>query len=92
MTRPRYIISNCLQGFLTDSGDVNLDRVQLIMSDLGDVEDEIFKKRQENELAFKQREKDKKRRHEIISSFKPKWIPAGQFAPNVKFLYYYCIV
>ncbi|EFN70493.1 5'-3' exoribonuclease 2-like protein [Camponotus floridanus] len=69
-------------GFLTDSGDVNLDRVQLIMSDLGDVEDEIFKKRQQNELAFKQREKDKKRRQEIISNFKPKWIPAGQFAPT----------
>ncbi|XP_032671869.1 5'-3' exoribonuclease 2 homolog [Odontomachus brunneus] len=69
-------------GFLTDSGDVNLDRVQLIMSDLAEVEDEIFKKRQENELAFKQREKDKKRRNEIISNFKPKWIPAGQFAPN----------
>jgi len=56
------------------------------MSDLGDVEDEIFKKRQQNELAFKQREKDKKRRHEIISNFKPKWIPAGQFAPTVRFL------
>lgn len=69
-------------GFLTDSGDVNLDRVQLIMSDLGDVEDEIFKKRQQNELAFKQREKDKKKRNEIISSFKPTWIPAGQFAPT----------
>ncbi|XP_012232131.1 5'-3' exoribonuclease 2 homolog isoform X1 [Linepithema humile] len=69
-------------GFLTDSGDVNLDRVQLIMSDLGDMEDEIFKKRQQNELAFKQREKDKKRRHEIISNFKPKWITAGQFAPT----------
>lgn len=69
-------------GFLTDSGDVNLDRVQLIMSDLGDVEDEIFKKRQQNELAFRQREKDKKKRNEIISNFKPTWIPAGQFAPN----------
>ncbi|XP_026830546.1 5'-3' exoribonuclease 2 homolog isoform X2 [Ooceraea biroi] len=69
-------------GFLTDSGDVNLDRVQLIMSDLGDAEDEIFKKRQQNELAFRQREKDKKRRHEIISNFKPKWIPTGQFAPT----------
>ncbi|KAJ9576834.1 hypothetical protein L9F63_006608, partial [Diploptera punctata] len=42
-------------GFLTDSGNVNLDRVQLIMADLGSVEDEIFKKRQENEIAFKQR-------------------------------------
>ncbi|KAL6261185.1 hypothetical protein P5V15_008709 [Pogonomyrmex californicus] len=69
-------------GFLTDSGDVNLDRVQLIMSDLGDVEDEIFKKRQQNELAYKQREKEKKKRSEVISSFKPTWIPAGQFAPT----------
>ncbi|CAL7949582.1 unnamed protein product [Xylocopa violacea] len=69
-------------GFLTDSGDVNLDRVQLIMSELGDVEDEIFKKRQQNELAFKQREKDKKRRLLAISNNKPKWIPTGQFAPT----------
>ncbi|XP_015439887.1 PREDICTED: 5'-3' exoribonuclease 2 homolog [Dufourea novaeangliae] len=69
-------------GFLTDSGDVNLDRVQLIMSDLGDVEDEIFKKRQQNEIAFKQREKVKKARLQAISNYKPKWIPTGQFAPT----------
>ncbi|XP_043483313.1 5'-3' exoribonuclease 2 homolog [Leptopilina heterotoma] len=68
-------------GFLTENGDVNLDRVQLIMSDLGNMEDEIFKKRQQNELAFKQREKNKKRRMEAISNFKPQWVPSGQFAP-----------
>nr|KAF7439012.1 hypothetical protein H0235_001403 [Vespula pensylvanica] len=68
-------------GFLTDSGDVNLDRVQMIMSELGEVEDEIFKKRQQNELAFKQREKDKKKRLKALSNYKPKWIPTGQFAP-----------
>ncbi|XP_017883576.1 5'-3' exoribonuclease 2 homolog [Ceratina calcarata] len=68
-------------GFLTDSGDVNLDRVQMILSELGEVEDEIFKKRQQNELAFKQREKDKKRRLLGISNNRPKWIPTGQFAP-----------
>lgn len=70
-------------GFLTDSGDVNLDRVQLILSDLGEMEDEIFKKRQANEIAFKQREKTKKRRLEAISNFKPSWIPTGQFAPTM---------
>ncbi|XP_014299681.1 5'-3' exoribonuclease 2 homolog [Microplitis demolitor] len=70
-------------GFLTDSGDVNLDRVQLILSDLGEAEDEIFKKRQANEIAFKQREKSKKRRLEAISNFKPSWIPTGQFAPTM---------
>ncbi|XP_033216725.1 5'-3' exoribonuclease 2 homolog [Belonocnema kinseyi] len=69
-------------GFLTDSGDVNLDRVQMIMSDLGNMEDEIFKKRQQNEIAFKQREKNKKRRMESISNFKPNWVPCGQFAPT----------
>lgn len=40
-------------GWLTNSGEVYLDRVQLIMADLGDVEDEIFKKRQQDEIAFK---------------------------------------
>lgn len=70
---------------MTDSGDVNLDHVQVIMSELGDVEDEIFKKRQQNKVAFKQREKEKKKRNEIISSFKPTWILAGQFAPTVRF-------
>ncbi|XP_031786380.1 5'-3' exoribonuclease 2 homolog [Nasonia vitripennis] len=69
-------------GFLTNSGDVNLDRVQLILNDLGNVEDEIFKKRQQNELAFKAREKNKRRRNEAISNYKPSWTPVGQFAPN----------
>lgn len=55
------------------------------MSELGSVEDEIFKKRQQNELAFKQREKDKKRRLLGVGNNKPKWIPTGQFAPTVCF-------
>jgi 5''-3'' exonuclease len=71
-----------LQGFLTDSGNVNLDRVQLIMGDLGNVEDEIFKKRQQNEIAFKEREKAKKRRAKL-SQGGPAWVPQGQFAPQV---------
>lgn len=74
---------------MTENGDVNLDRVQLIMSDLGNMEDEIFKKRQQNELAFKQREKNKKRRMEAISNFKPQWVPAGQFAPIVSIFLQY---
>ena len=68
---------------MTNSGDVNLDRVQLILSDLGNVEDEIFKKRQQNELSFKAREKNKRRRNEAISNYKPNWTPVGQFAPKV---------
>lgn len=48
------------RGWLTDSGDVNLDRVQVIMSELGLVEDEIFKRRQQSELNFKARDKAKR--------------------------------
>ncbi|XP_026332870.1 5'-3' exoribonuclease 2 homolog [Hyposmocoma kahamanoa] len=49
------------RGWITDSGDVNLDRVQVIMDELGHVEDEIFKRRHQNELNFKARDKAKKR-------------------------------
>lgn len=70
-------------GFLTDSGDVNLDRVQMIMSELGKAEDAIFKQRQQNELRFKQIQKNRKRQ-EAISYAKPKFLPGGQFAPMVK--------
>lgn len=68
-------------GYLTDSGLVNPQRVQLIMSELGEVEDEIFKRRQENELSFRRRAKDRKKRMKLMNS-KPAWVPAGQFAPN----------
>ncbi|XP_068081097.1 5'-3' exoribonuclease 2 homolog [Anabrus simplex] len=69
-------------GFLTDSGNVNLDRVQLILSNLGEVEDVIFKKRQQNEIAFKEREKQKKKRAKLIQDFRPRWTPQGQYAPT----------
>lgn len=69
-------------GWLTNSGEVYLDRVQLILADLGDVEDEIFKMRQENELAFRARDKAKKQRMKRMKNFKPKWVPGGQFAPQ----------
>lgn len=70
---------------MTDSGDVNLDRVQLIMSELGKMEDGIFKKRQDNELAFKAREKAKRRRSEGFNQWKPDWrlVKDTQFAPKV---------
>ncbi|CAK1547505.1 unnamed protein product [Leptosia nina] len=48
------------KGWITDSGDVNLDRVQVIMDELGRVEDEIFRRRHQNEVSFKAREKAKK--------------------------------
>ncbi|XP_014274858.1 5'-3' exoribonuclease 2 homolog [Halyomorpha halys] len=47
-------------GFITDSGEVNLDRVQLIMTHLGQTEDQIFRKRRVNENNFRRRLKQKK--------------------------------
>ncbi|KAK3093485.1 hypothetical protein FSP39_016304 [Pinctada imbricata] len=68
-------------GFLTNSGVVNLERVQLVMSDLGKVEDEIFKRRRDTELEFRRRDKEKKRRAKRWSEG-PRWAPGGQFAPQ----------
>lgn len=39
-----------LQGYLTESGYVNLQRVQMIMLAVGEVEDSIFKKRKDDEV------------------------------------------
>ncbi|XP_044731123.1 5'-3' exoribonuclease 2 homolog [Chrysoperla carnea] len=74
-------------GYITDSGDVNLDRVQLIMSKLGEAEDEIFKRRQQNEEAFRAREKAKQRRmdrQQQYNSQRPNWNITNntQFAPT----------
>lgn len=70
-------------GYLTENGFVALERVQLIMSELGEAEDEIFKRRQQNELNFKRRMKEKKKRMkmEAESEARPAWTPRGQFAP-----------
>lgn len=72
-------------GWLTNSGEVFLERVQVIMSELGKVEDEIFKTRQQRELSFKAREKAKKRRSEgSYNDRRPNWqlVKDTQFAPR----------
>ena len=68
-------------GYLTHNGEVNLTRVQLMLSRLGEVEDGIFKKRREDELQFRQRQKAKRQRQDN-SYAAPKWVPQGQFAPK----------
>lgn len=40
---------------------MNLDRVQMILQDLGHAEDDIFRQRQKRELSFQAREKQNKR-------------------------------
>ncbi|XP_055680069.1 5'-3' exoribonuclease 2 homolog isoform X1 [Lutzomyia longipalpis] len=66
-------------GYLTDSGDVNLKRVEMIMQDLGMVEDQIFKTRQSKEQMYKMREKQK-RMQQKAPNFEQ--IHKGQFAPT----------
>ena len=67
-------------GFLTKSGIVNPNRVQIIMHELGKVEDSIFKKRRQDDIRFRQRMK----RQKLESDAAPKWLPRGQFAPMVR--------
>ncbi|KAB7496129.1 5'-3' exoribonuclease 2-like protein [Armadillidium nasatum] len=52
-------------GWLTDSGQVNMRRVHMIMDNLGRVEDEIFKTRQKRELDFRARNKMKRKADQI---------------------------
>ena len=49
-------------GWLTDSGRVNISRVQLILKDLALLEDEIFKSRRENEMDFRKKNKERRKR------------------------------
>lgn len=68
-------------GYLTCSGEVNLERVQMILHDLGLVEDEIFSQRQKREMQFRQRDKmNKRRRTGEGPNFKH--INNSQFAPT----------
>ena len=68
---------------MTKSGFVNPNRVQLIMQELGKMEDQIFKDRQDKELGFKARNKAKRRRERLQQNRAPRWVPEGQFAPMV---------
>lgn len=66
------------KGWITDSGDVELDRVQVIMTELGHVEDEIFKRRHQNELSFRARDKAKKKQQRVNFEL----LENTQFAPE----------
>ena len=69
------------QGYLTDSGDVALERVEMIMRDLGHVEDEIFRDRQKNEEKMKARNKRMKLEKERQQRPNFNMMSNTQFAP-----------
>ncbi|XP_075263280.1 5'-3' exoribonuclease 2-like isoform X1 [Convolutriloba macropyga] len=74
------------KGWLSDNGYANLYRVQLIMKALGEMEDEIFKKRAEREKFFKEKEKRQKAEQAAAKSgrggFSPAYHLRGQLGPQ----------
>eukprot|EP00743_Colponemidia_sp_Colp-15_P012541 GILK01014314.1.p1 GENE.GILK01014314.1~~GILK01014314.1.p1 ORF type:complete len:1359 (-),score=329.11 GILK01014314.1:114-4190(-) len=52
-----------LGGYLTENGDVHLDKVDVLLSELGRVEDRIFQQRKEKEARRKEVDANKRRRY-----------------------------
>ncbi|XP_017784066.1 PREDICTED: 5'-3' exoribonuclease 2 homolog [Nicrophorus vespilloides] len=70
-------------GWITNAGDVNLERVQMILTNLGMAEDVIFKTRQQKEVAFKERQK-RNEYYKRQQNNRPDWslVKDTQFGPK----------
>lgn len=81
------IYKKCLPrmgGYLAKSGHVNMERVQKILQELGEVEDEIFRKRQEFEQNMKRRRQqneERNKRQRLEGSDSPSWSPRSYGTP-----------
>ncbi|XP_054160745.1 5'-3' exoribonuclease 2-like [Oppia nitens] len=60
--------------YLTKDGTVRMERVQYVLQELGEVEDEIFKQRQDNEIRFKERRKRQKLQQQRQQGFDSQWM------------------
>ena len=74
---------------MTDSGKVNMEATAMVLNAIGEVEDEIFKNRQKDEMDFKRRNKEKKKRLKREAEMRngagvgrPAWMMTGQYAPK----------
>uniref|UniRef100_A0A182QMX3 5'-3' exoribonuclease n=1 Tax=Anopheles farauti TaxID=69004 RepID=A0A182QMX3_9DIPT len=70
------------RGYLTDSGSVLLDRVEMIMTDLGYAEDEIFRQRKVSEDRFRDRNKRMRLQKERNQRPNFQHMNNSQFAPT----------
>lgn len=79
-----------LNDYLTNNGYVNLELAERILNGIGQVEDDIFKRRQQREEDYKRRVKDQKRRNrgdrgqtgDNQPMKMPEWMKTGPFAPT----------
>jgi len=81
------IYKHCLPrmgGYLAENGICDLKRVQLILQELGKLEDEIFRKRQEFELRMKKRRQDqneRNKRQKMEGRDSSSWTPRSFSSP-----------
>ena len=66
-----------------------MEATAMVLNAIGEVEDEIFKSRQKDEMDFKRRNKEKKKRLKREAEMrnggganKPAWMMTGQYAPK----------
>ena len=71
--------------YLTKAGHVNMKQVQMLMKHLGQMEDSIFKKRQEDDKEFRRRARDRKRQDRLRragQAIAPAFVHGGALAPT----------